>query len=226
MKQNTGLYYKNEKEKNQILDWWTNNTIDIIKKSTLTCAICFLNHDLLLWSLLKKNEDFYNWGLIHKIILKNSYNKKILYIGNAIESIKKAYERGVEKAWKFDVPKFYMYYLQTPQTTLNMEYPDNSIKETVEKIVNEILEKYQDFDTAILGCGAYGPPIINYLNNKLSNKNLLYLGSGCYTMFGIYSNGMPIPENDEDIIKENWIPVVEKLDNRCKNIDQGKYWSK
>ncbi len=226
MKTNTGLYYKFERDKKLILDWWCENTIEIIKKSTLTSCLCFLNNDLLLWSKIGLKNEFYNWGYLHKLILKNSNNKKILYIGSAVDSIKNGYERGVQNAWKFPVSNFSMYYLKTPQTTLNMEYPDNHIKDTVEKIVNEIIHKYSDFDTAILGCGAYGPPIINYLYNKLSNKNLIYLGSSCYTMFGIYSDGIPIPFNDNDIISEKWIPVSEKLDDRCKNIDQGKYWSK
>jgi hypothetical protein len=34
---------------------------------------------------------------------------------------------------------------------------------------------------------------------------------------------MPIP-NDEDIIKENWNEVLEKYNEKYKDIDQGKYW--
>jgi hypothetical protein len=116
-----------------------------------------------------------------------------------------------------------MYYVETPQTTLDMPYPDESIIETTDNIVDKIIKKYYDFDIAILGCGAYGPPIMNKLNTILKNKNILYLGSVCYTMFGIYSMGMPIPE-DKDAIKENWTEVLEKCDKRCKDIDQGKYW--
>ncbi len=226
MKKNAGLYYKNINDKKEVLDWWVDNTIEIVNKSIITSCLSVLNFDLLLWSKLNLKGIYYNWGNLHKVILKNSENKKILYIGSAVESIKTGYERGVQNAWNFDIPIFTMYYLQTPQTTSNMEYPDNSIKESVEKILDEILEKYNDFDTAILGCGAYGPPIINLLNKKYNNsKNLIYLGSSCYTMFGIYSEGMPIPEGDCDIKKENWLRVVEKLDSRCKDIDKGKYWS-
>ena len=223
MKTNAGLYYKNEIDKNKVLDWWCNNTIEIIKKSTLTSCYAFLQNDLLLWSKLNLKQEYYNWGNIHEFLLKNLKDKKLLYIGNAVKSIKFAYERNVQNAWKFHIPNFDMYFLETPQTTLKMDYPHESIIETTNILVEEIINKYSDFDVAILGCGAYGPPIINILSQKFNNKNMLYLGSKCFTMFGIYSNGIEISNSGKEI-KENWITVLEECDERCKNIDQGKYW--
>lgn len=225
MKKNTGLYYKNNEDKNKVIDWWITNTIEIIKNSTLTSCYCFLHYDLLLWAHLNLKCEFYNWGNLHKIILKNSENKKILYIGNGTNSIQFSHENKIyKKAWNFNVLEFGLYCLKTPQTTSGMDYPDDNMIITTEKIINEIIEKYFDFDTAILGCGAYGPPIINILRKKFSNKNLIYLGSDCYKMFGIYSKGMPIPIHDKDVNINGWIEVLEDCDERCKNIDQGKYW--
>lgn len=224
MKKNAGFYYTNEEEKKYICDWWCNNTIDIIKKSILTSCICFLHYDLCLWALMDLKKEYYNWGILHKLILQNSQNKKILYIGNGTISIKYAFDNGLQNKWNFKVSNFTMEYYKTPQTTLNMNYPDKSIKETTEKIIEDIVNNYSDFDTAILGCGAYGPPIMNLLSEKLQNKNLIYLGSDCYKMFGLYSKGMPIPTWDKDAIAENWIEIIEECDSKCKEIDGGKYW--
>jgi hypothetical protein len=221
MKRNAGLYYKDSNRKNEILKWWASQTIDMIKNSALITM--HQGFDLILWAHLNLKNTYSRWDGLDKLILQNSGNKKILYIGNATKSIKTAYERGVQNAWKFDIPSFSMYYIKTPQTTLNMEYPNESIKETTYDIVDEIINNYSDFDTAILGCGAYGPPIMNILRKKLKNKNMIYLGSMCYQMFGIYSKGMAIPNND-DVIRENWILVQEECEEKCKEIDQAKYW--
>lgn len=222
MKRNAGLYYKNEEDKKRVLTWWCNNTVECINKSTLTSCICVIHYDLTLWSLLNLKGVFYNWGHVHKVILKNSENKKILYIGNGVKSIEYAFNTGIQNKWNFPVSNFSMYYYKTPQTTLNMEYPDETMIETTNKIVNDIIELYPDFDTAVFGCGAYGPPISNILSKRLGNKNFIYLGSKCYTMFGLYSNGIPC--DDPEAIRENWVEIIEECDPSCRGIDGGKYW--
>jgi hypothetical protein len=223
MKENAGLYYKNEADKQKVLDWWCEQTNEIIYNSVITSCYAFLHIDLLLWSNMNIKGNYYNWGPLHKIILQHSENKKILYIGNGVESIKVGYERGLQNAWNFPVSKFSLNYYKTPQTTINMDYPDNDMIETTNRMAEEIVNSYSDFDTAILGCGAYGPPLTNILSKKLPNKNFVYLGSDCYKMFGIYSDGMPIPR-DNDVNKDGWMQVVEQCDPRCRNIDAGKYW--
>lgn len=227
MKQNTGLYYKNENDKKKVIDWWILNTIEIVCNSELTSSFNFLHYDLFLWSYLNLKQKFYNYGGIEKIVLKYSNNKKILYIGSAVESIMFSYNNKVyKKAWNFEVSNFSLNCVRTPQTTNGMDYPDDNIITTTYKIIDEIKNNHSDFDTAILGCGAYGPPIMNILSKIYHNKNLIYLGSSCYRMFGIYSHGMPIPLHDNDVNKNEWIPVIEKFNIKYKNIDGGKYWSK
>ena len=108
-----------------------------------------------------------------------------------------------------------MYYLKTPQTTYGMEYPDNSIKITIEKIVEDI-KKIIVILIALLWDVVYGGPLINILSRIFPNKNLVYIGSDCFKMFGVYSKGMPYNYYD-DAIKENWIEVVEELPEGCKN---------
>ena len=223
MRKNAGLYYKKEEEKEDIWEWWCQETKELIQEETITSCYCFLQFDLILWSLLGLKKTFYNYGFLPKMILQNSEGKKILYIGNAVVSIKKAYEKGIHNVWNFKISNFEMYYLKTPQTTLECPYPDNSIKETCQYLEEEIKNKYGDFDTAILGCGAYGPPLINMLRKTFSNKNLIYLGSDCFKMFGVYSKGMPFTYCEE-ANTQNWIEVIEERPPGCENHPEPKYW--
>ena len=224
LRANAGFYCKDEAEKQMVINWWIERTLSAIKKSVLTSCFCVLHYDLILWASLNLKGVFYNWGYLPKLILQNSYKKTILYIGSGVKSIQCGYDRGVQKAWTFHVPNFELQTLETPQTTLGMPYPDKSIKETTEKLIDTIINEYTNFDTAIFGCGAYGPPLIDLLSEKLTGKNLIYLGSACYTMFGIYSHEMHIPE--QETIKENWVEVLEEYDERLSNIDGGKYWKR
>jgi hypothetical protein len=225
MKFNAGLYYKDKREKNKVLDWWCNETKDLLlhPKSTLTSAYCFLNNDICTWALLNMKKLFYNYSHITDILLKYSEGKKILYIGNAVDSIKAGYERGLQNAWTFPVSTFSMYYLKTAQTTIGMDYPHSNMIETSEEILKEIVEKYIDFDTAIFSCGAYAAPLINALRKKFPNKNLIYLASDCFKMFGVYSKMMPYTYY-ADAIKENWIEVVEEVPKGCENHPEKRYW--
>jgi hypothetical protein len=223
MRANAGLYYKDPETKEEIWEWWCEQTKELLLSETITSCYCILNFDLSLWALLNLKKKFYNYSIISKILLQHSEGKKILYIGSGVESIKAGYDRGLQNAWKFPVSDFSMYYLKTPQTTTGCIYPHSSIKETCEILVKEIDEKFKDFDTAVLGCGAYGPPIINILRKKYPKKNICYIGAECYKMFGVYSKGMPY-QHYNDAIKENWIEVRESVPPGAEKHPEKKYW--
>jgi hypothetical protein len=55
---------------------------------------------------------------------------------------------------------------------------------------------------------------------------MIYLGSACFTMFGIYNHMMPIPSWDQEVKCDGWIEVVEEMMPQVADIDQGKYWKK
>lgn len=224
MKTNAGFYYQNDCDTTTVSVWWIERTLSAVKKSVLTSCLCVLHYDLTLWASMNLKRAFYNWGELPKLILQNSLEKKILYVGSGVKSIQHGYDRGVQKAWTFHVPHFELQTFATPQTTLGMPYPDSSIKETTEKLVEKITKDCANFDTVIFGCGAYGPPLTDILSEKLPGRNYIYLGSACYTMFGIYSHEMPIP--DQETVKENWVEVLEEFDERLSGIDGGKYWKR
>jgi len=224
MKRHAGLYYKDEKQRMDVLYFYCDNYIELHKNCILTPAYCFLDNDILLWTKLNLKGIFYNYDILYKVILENSERKKILYLGNAVDSIKTGFERGLQSVWNFPISNFSMYYLQTPQTTLGMEYPHDTYIESCYDIINEIEQKYSDFDTAIFGCGAYGSTLINILRKKYPNKHLLYLGSDCFKMFGIKINLQPWELYNEYVNKDKLIDIVETLPDGCINHPEKKYW--
>jgi hypothetical protein len=221
---NAGLYYKDVSRRLEVFEWWSNNFIDLVKNSTFCSCYSVLHFDLPLLSVLDIKEKLYNYYWLYKVLLENSEGKKILYVGNAVESIKAGYDRGLQNVWKFPVSNFTMYYLKTPQTTIGMEYPHDSMIETCDDIINQIDNHYSDFDTAIFGCGAYGAPLINILRKKYPQKNLLYLGSDCFKMFGIKINLQPWELYEDNVKKDAVIDIVESLPDGCKNHPEKKYW--
>jgi hypothetical protein len=226
MKRNAGLYYTDSKDKEKVCYWFCNNIDELIKNKNITLTSCYahMQFDITLYSLYNfKNINLHNWGFLNKILITNLNNKKVLVISNAVDILKKSYNRDLQNVYNIQISKFKkISFIKTPQTTLDSDYPDNNIIITTEKIVSKIIDNYNDFDIILLACGAYGPLITNYLLKKF-NKNIVYLGSSIYTMFGVYTKGIPIP-NDPIYKKDNFIEVEELCPDICKNIDNGKYW--
>lgn len=221
MKMNTGLYYKNEYDRDRVSQWYCNHLEELAKESTLTSCYSVLKYDLTFYSYLNiKGKTLHNWGFLPKILMTTLDGKKVLVISNATDILKKSADRGLDKVYNIPTVKFSdINYIKTPQTTIGAEYPDHSIIETTNKILEQI--KSIDFDIALLACGAYGVPLSNEIRKM--NKMAVYLGSALYTMFGVYSAGIPLPQ--DNIFKtENFIEIEEECPAHCKNIDEGKYW--
>jgi len=227
MRTNAGLYYTDPQRKIDVLDWWCRVTMDVIRNSIYTASYNFLNNDLCLLANMNMKGVFYNYGHLYKLILQNSEGQRLLYIGNAVDSVRTAYARGLGTVWKFPVSTFELDCIKTPQTTEGMEKPNETMIETCEALQKEIIAK-KDFTTAILGCGAYGPPLINFIRTNLPGKNAIYLGSDCFKMFGIT---VPLwkwegsPPCSNEVNHEHLMHVVEPLPEGCKNFSEKKYWN-
>jgi len=222
MKANAGLYYSDIKRRKEVLDWWARVTIDLIKHSIYTSSFNFLNDDLCLLANMNMKSTYYSYWSLYRMILENSEGKRVLYIGNAVDSIRAGYNRGLQNVWTFPVSNFTLDCIKTPQTTEGMNYPHDTMIETCEELQKEI--SCREFDTAILGCGAYGPPLINFIRTTLPGKNAIYLGSDCFKMFGITVPLWNWEDYSDDIRKDQLIHVIEPLPEGCKAHPEKKYW--
>jgi hypothetical protein len=221
MKNNTGLYYRNDIDRERVSEWYCNHLLELANESTLTSCYSVIKYDLTFYSYLNiKGKTLHNWGLLPEILMTSLEGKKVLVISNATDILKKSADRGLENIYNVPIGKFSsIYYIKTPQTTAGSEYPDDSIIETTDKILQQI--KNINFDIVFLACGAYGVALTNEVRKM--GKMAVYLGSALYTMFGVYSAGIPLPY--DNIYKtENFIEIEEKCPEHCKNIDEGKYW--
>jgi hypothetical protein len=221
MKRNTGLYYRNDIDRGRVSEWYCNHLLELANESTLTSCYSVIKYDLTLYAYLNiKGKTLHNWGLLPQILMTSLEGKKVLVISNATDILKKSADRDLQNVYNINISKFSsIYFLKTPQTTEGAEYPDDSIIETTDKLLKEI--RNINFDIAFLACGAYGVALTNEIRKM--GKMAVYLGSALYTMFGVYSDGIPLPTHN--IYKtENFIEIEEKCPEHCKNIDEGKYW--
>jgi hypothetical protein len=225
MQTNAGMYFKNQTDQKKVMSWWLSETTDIIRHSVLTSCLAFLHLDLLVWAHVGVTGRYYNWGNhdLFKIILKESDSKMVLYLGQATESMQAGY-KNLQNVWKFPVSNFTFHTVYVPQSTRGMPQPNSSMIDVVSDIVNYIDSKYSNFDTAVLGCGAWGPPIMNLLRKKYGDtRNLLYIGSETYQMFGVKTRQLGL--SDKDANKKKLVPVAEHPDEgNIAHIDGGKYW--
>ena len=81
----------------------------------------------------------------------------------------------------------------------------------------------QDFDVAIIGCGAYGLPLAAKL--KSAGKIAIHLGGVTQILFGIKGSRW---DNDNVISKlynSNWVrPLEEEMPQNAKIVENGCYW--
>lgn len=224
IKNNAGLYYKNINRKKEVLDWWCKNIIELFFNSTYcSCYLC-LSYDLTIIAKLNLKGKYYNSSNLVRIILENSEGKKILYIGNSVLSVKTSFENNLKKLWKFPISNFSMYYLKTPQTTIGMNYPHETMIETCYEIIETIKNNYYDFDIAIFSCGCYGSCLMNILRSIYPNKNLIYLGSDIFRMFGLTHELCNWQNEETNINKEYLFEVLKELPKGCINHPEKKYW--
>jgi hypothetical protein len=221
MQQNAGLYYKDEIDKYNVIEWYCDNLTELSKTATITSCISGIKYDLFFYAYTNTNgKTLHDWGLLPDILITNLQNKKVLVVSNATDILKKSYDRGLQNVYNIDICQFAkVSYVKTPQTTKGCDYPhENSIETT--KHIFEQIEK-EDYDIVFLACGVYGVPLTNLIQKK--GKMAVYLGSALYTMFGVYSHGIPLPLNPIYNIS-NFIEVEEQCPEHCKHIDLGKYW--
>jgi hypothetical protein len=147
--------------------------------------------------------------------------KKVLVINPFSDSIKKQYEnRG--KIWSNNVlPEFELITYKNVQSIGNIG-PHRNWTESLNIMKEEISNI--DFDVVLLGCGAYGMPLGDYIKNTL-NKPSIYIGGSIQIMFGIKGNRWDSHPLISSYYNEHWVrPTSEEKPNNYLVAEGGSYW--
>jgi hypothetical protein len=100
--------------------------------------------------------------------------------------------------------------------------PDKDWYESYNKMCEDISKI--DFDVALLGCGAYGLPLCNFITNKL-NKSSIYNGGSLQLYFGIKGRRWESDVNTTKFYNEHWVrPTTEETPTASTRVEGGCYW--
>ena len=148
--------------------------------------------------------------------------KKVLVISPFTESIIKQYPNR-DKIWvdKDILPTFELSTYKNIQSIGGIG-PHNNWVESLE-FMEEGIGKL-DFDIAILGCGAYGMPLSDYIKNKMG-KSAIYVGGGLQLMFGISGKRWDNHEVIRKYYNNSWVrPHNTETPSKSETVEGGCYW--
>lgn len=93
--------------------------------------------------------------------------------------------------------------------------------EALEYMKRRIIEN--DFDIALLGCGAYGLPLASYV--KQLGKQAIYIGGALQLMFGIYGKRWKNEKHVSRYVNQYWVhPSIEETPELYTSVEAGCYW--
>lgn len=148
--------------------------------------------------------------------------KKVLVISPFTQTIRYQFKKK-DKLWENPkiLPDFKLVNYTSVQS-IGGRGPHKSWAESLEVMKSEISDL--DFDLALLGCGAYGLPLMAHIKNNLG-KSGIYIGGGLQILFGIKGkrwDGIPAINK---FYNENWRrPFDIEIPESSWMVEGGCYW--
>jgi hypothetical protein len=154
--------------------------------------------------------------------------KKVLIVHPFVESFKQQLENG----FKIFKPPSVQVFAEDQEFIFYKSYItllNNKVHEDWFQTYNIMCDDISklDFEIALLGCGAYGLPLCNYIKSEL-NKSAIYIGGGLQLLFGVMGKRWESIDMWKKLILENDIKFIHPNENEQitnKNfIEGGSYW--
>ena len=149
--------------------------------------------------------------------------KKVLVIHPFIETIERQYQkRSVLFANPEILPEFELKTVKAVQTIAGERDPRfNTWFEALEYMYQESMR--QDFDIAILGCGAYGFPLAAKLKDQ--GKKAIHMGGATQILFGIKGARWDEHPVISKLYNDNWVrPSGSEKPSNANAVEGGCYW--
>ena len=149
--------------------------------------------------------------------------KKVLVIHPFIDTIQNQYLHNREKIFPGTnaLPLFDLKCIKAVQTIADAT--DSRFSdwfEALDYMSEEVT--HQDFDIALLGCGAYGFPLASRI--KKMGKTAIHMGGSLQTLFGI--KGSRWNKKNSDMFNEFWVyPSLEETPKGFEKVEGGCYWN-
>jgi len=148
---------------------------------------------------------------------------KVLVVHPFVESIKRQFADHRAKIFlNPDVlPEFELNLLRAPQTLSGNNDGYKSWTDAYNIMTDKISN--EDFDVAILGCGAYGLPLGAFV--KTLGKVAIHLGGATQMLFGISGKRWIERAEFRAIITDVWrTPLEAERPQGGEKVDEGAYW--
>jgi len=204
--------------------------IESVKKSDINCFWMNSNLDVKqneIFDILSPNSHKVNHRTVEPYFLNSPWSlnlngKKVLVINPFSYSIKQQYLK-IKNIWgdKKVLPNIDLITYKSVQSVGELR-PHSSWVESL-NIMKEHISKI-DFEIALLGCGTYGLPLVNFIKNDLK-KSSIYIGGAIQIMFGIRGQRWDNHDEINKFFNENWVyPNELETPENYKILEGGCYW--
>ena len=149
--------------------------------------------------------------------------KKVLVVHPFAESITQQYaKRALLFQNKEVLPHFQLQVITAAQTLVDNTDGFSSWFEALDDMCAQIAKA--DFDVAIIGAGAYGMPIANFIKMKMG-KVALHMGGATQILFGIKGKRWNDIPQVKKLFNEYWInPSTDEKPAGAEKVEGGSYW--
>jgi hypothetical protein len=119
------------------------------------------------------------------------------------------------------LPDFELQVVAPPQTLAPMTGGYATWQDALDRLVDRVLQ--QEFDVALLGCGAYGLPLGAAI--KAAGKQAIHLGGALQVLFGIRGRRWEKIPSIASLMNEQWVRASkEETPISASLVDQACYW--
>ena len=149
--------------------------------------------------------------------------KKVLVIHPFAKSIQQQYVKRKQLfADKNTLPDFELKVIQAVQTVADNTEGFKDWFDALNFMYEQVLK--EDFDVAIIGAGAYGMPLGNFIKMKMG-KTAIHMGGATQILFGIKGKRWHDFPKVKALFNEFWIsPSSSEHPDGSEKVEGGSYW--